>query len=547
MKLSLSGIQIRKSTLAVLFLFQFIILISMYFNAGTLFMWLWSILSFFPALIICFFVREKKYVLSSLALLFVSQQAVFIFANAPWGFTYGSDPINDFHTASVLSERAHFQLGQLSYASRLAYGYYPMLHLFSVILGDISNVPLIQVAMYAIPILNAVLTAFFLYYLNNDLFGLEGIQRNIATLFFGMSFYYTAFDSQFVRETFAFPLVLLSLLVFIRIAKSQNRAYVPIALILIFAVVLSHQISSYILLIIFAIIAMGFGLFQKNNRLYRLLFLVIIALGFYTSFVVLSFSATEWQYAIEGIQAIFNREGSYAILRSASTWRIFLSYAYYAILGIFIIVGGVQLLRNKKKDRLVISTLALFAIAFVLSVLLRFSTSADPWSWTYYMALRGTIWAFLGISVIAAIGVAYILRLNSNVSLKGFLVLLLIVCVLATGKFAQYPTLVTDSSSNLVTYQRYTATLWLKAEATHGSNILVAPYTVDMDAFDASRCMAPYAYLKEYFLDETNGHSYDKFSGYIPFVGRFFDQYKDLPNVQIIYDNGDTQVGYKGK
>jgi len=57
--------------------------------------------------------------------------------------------------------------------------------------------------------------------------------------------------------------------------------------------------------------------------------------------------------------------------------------------------------------------------------------------------------------------------------------------------------------------------------------------------------MAPYAYLREYFLNEKKGRSYDKFSGYIPFVGEYFDQYENSPNVQMIYSNGDTKVGYK--
>jgi hypothetical protein len=184
-------------------------------------------------------------------------------------------------------------------------------------------------------------------------------------------------------------------------------------------------------------------------------------------------------------------------------------------------------------------------LAFIVSTLLRLSTSADPWSWTYYMSLRGTIWAFIGISVVAAIGVTYILKL-SNINKMKFFALLIIISVSALGKFSQYPILITEPTDTPVTYSRYIAALWLKEETVHGTNILVAPES-NIDAFDASRCMAPYAYLKEYFLDETKGRTYEKFDGYVPFVGGFFDQYRYLPSVQIIYTDGDTEIGYKDR
>jgi ABC-type multidrug transport system fused ATPase/permease subunit len=380
--------------------------------------------------------------------------------------------------------------------------------------------------------------------LNHDLFGLDGVARNIATLLFEMGFYYTAFQSQFIRETLAFPLVLLSFWISVRIAKNKNRAYAPIAFILIVAVILSHQISSYLFFLILALMTLSFLVFRHNNRLSIFLFLTVAVLGAYTSFVALSFSATEWMFAFEGIQAILNKEGSYTILKSSSSLMVYLSLAHYAILSVCVLVGGIKLLKEKKKDLALLTIIAFFTLAFVISVLLRLSTSADPWSWTYYMGLRGTIWAFLGISVVATVAIVYIFKL-SKVSWKNSLALLFLVCILAVGKFSQYPPLITDSSNTPVTYPRYVAALWLKGETIHGSNMLVAPYQLDANAFEASRDMAPYAYLKEYFIEELKGRVYDGFRGYIPFVGDYFDQYKNGTDVHIIYSNGKVQVGYK--
>lgn len=536
----------RKVIFEILFPLQFIILIGTYLHARTPLAWIWSILSFIPAIIICLYANEKKYVLPSLVIFFVSQQAIFIFANPTWGFSFGGDAINDFQTALLMSERAHFELGQLGYSSRLSYSYYPMLHLFSVTLSSVSGVSLISVAHYFVPILNALLTTFSLYYLNHDLFGLEGRERNIATLFFQMSFYYTSFDSQFVRETFAFPFLLLSLWTAIRIAKLQFRENAIVAAIFFAGVVLSHNVSSYLLFVILAIMTLSFNVFYRNNRLNTPLFLMAIMLGAYTSFVVWTFSVRQAIYAYEGLQALFQKEGLPSVMRPYEPWRVNLAFTYYAIICAFTLIGGIKLLRQKRKNWVMVSVISFFLLSFLLSVLLRLSTSAHPWSFTYYMSLRGTIWAFIGISILSAIGVKFTLNLGVHISLKSYFAIVLIVCILAAGKFSQYPLLISDPTiAPDFTYPRYTTALWLKEEAVHGSNILVAPYESDMKAFEGSRSMAPYAYLREYFLDEAKGRSYDKFSGYIPLIGGFFDQYKDLPNVQIIYSNGDAEVGYK--
>jgi LPXTG-motif cell wall-anchored protein len=475
----------------------------------------------------------------------VSQQALVIFVNSGWGFAYGSDQINDFQTAELISENAHFQLGQLGYSSRLSYSYYPMLHIFSVAFQYVSGLQLTTIAVYLVPVLNALFVAIVLYYLNRDLFGLEGRTLNIATLLFQISFYYTSFDSQFVRESFAFPLVLFSLWIAARIASTQllkdGPRYAAIASISFVAVVLSHQISSYLFLTILAIMALGLRVFHRSSRLILPLLLIATLLGAYTLFVTADFTVTEGILAFEGLQAIFQREGSPTIQRLGDPLTRDLAYTQYAIIGVLLLIGGVLLLRRKRKDWMVISLLSFFLLAFVLCLVLRLSTPADPWSFTYYMSLRGTIWAFLGISVVAALGIAYVFRLN-RVSRKGVVVLTIIICILAAGKFAQYGTIVTGSSDLPLTYNRYASSQWLKLYTVNGSIILVAPSN-ESDAFEGSRSIAPYAYLKEYFLDAEHGRIYAKFHGYIPFIDAYFEQYKNLTGVNTMYSNGNTSIG----
>lgn len=547
MRPELHGVSIsskRARALDVLALFQLIVLVFIYQNARTPTLWGLSILSFLLAAIVCIFEPRNGRTLFSLVVLFITQQSIFISANPSWGFSFGSDQINDFHVASLMSERTHFELGKLTYATRYSYSDYPMLHLLSAILSTVSNVPLTLVAMYFVPILSASLAAFCLFYLNHDLFGLQGRERNLATMLFEMSFYYTSFGSQFVRETLAFPFVLMSLLAIARLTKRQSQGYNVVALVLVGATVLTHHISSYLLLAILIVMALSLYAFRHSKRLFLFVFLAAIEITAYISFVAPSLFASQVQNTLSGLQTIFNRGGSASVMRAYSASISYLSYAHYALLIMLVMLGGLKLLRGKNKDWYVLALLALFTCGFFLCVLLRLSTSADAWSWTYYMSLRGTTWAFLGISVVAAVGLCSVSRLG-NGAWRNILVFLLIICVLAAGKFSQDYRIVTDPSMASITYPRYVAAEWLKGETVHGSGILVPPYTQDYDAFEVSRSMAPYAYLSEYFLNEKEGYTYDKFIGYIPFVGTFFDQYTNSTHAQIVYDNGEVKIGSK--
>jgi hypothetical protein len=511
-------------------------------------MWIWAIASFVPAVLMCFLQVNEKYVVLSLVLLFVSQQAIFVFANPSWGFSFGSDQINDFHIASVLSQMTHFTLGQVGYVQRMSYSYYPMIHLFSVLMSDISAVPLITVALYAVPFLNPILVTIALFYLNSELFGLKGLERNIATLFFDISFYYTAFQSEFVRETFAFPMVMLCFLLLAKTAKSNNRSYSYIIILLVVVITLSHQVSSFLFVGILAVMAFAFAIFNKNSRLNRFFFIAAIALSAYTVFEALTFSSAELGMTVLGLAALFTRETSVTVLSSSSKILFYLSLSYYAVLGVLIVAGGWKLIREKKKNLAILFILSVFTAMFVLSVLLRLSTSASPWSWTYYMGLRGTIWAFVGVSVIASVGAVSILKFTSKTRIGMFL-LVLIVCLLAAGKFSQYPTLVTNASDQPITYTRYVGALWLRSNTFNATPILIAPYQQDPNGFEAARDMAPYAYLNEDFLG--NNGTIGQFYGYIPFVGSYFEQYLNSPIIinstiiQIVYNNGPVEVGYR--
>ncbi|MEM2507407.1 MAG: hypothetical protein QXF61_10240 [Nitrososphaeria archaeon] len=534
----------------ILIITQLLMLIATSLHTRTPLIWIWAISSFIPPAIVCVLTDKKRFVIPSLLLLYISQHAIFVFSQSPWGYNSGSDPINDLHVATVLSEEPHFTLGQVGYASRLSYSYYPLLHIFTVILSRLSGAPLSFMTVYFVPFVNSSLVCLFLYLLNKNLFGLYGRERGMATLLFGLCWYYTFFQSAFVRESFAFPLVLITLWIFMLIEKRPKVAWAALLPITFVAVILSHHISSYMFLAIIMLLALCYRIFYGNDQLSKPSLLMVVMLFAYISFVVMGLFSQQVKNFYNAFLEI-SLPGSTSIMRPYPVWRTYLARSYYMLIIIFAFIGGLKLLRNWRERRNFESiTIILFsALIFLLCTLLRLSISAHPWSWTYYMSLRGITWAFIGISILILLGVKTSLNLNldNRISRKKLFVVILIICVLAAGKFSQYPLKIDNPAiTPSVTFQWYIAALWLRNETVHGSYMLVAPYTLDMEAFEASRSIAPYAYLKEYFLDEIQyKNQYEKLIGYIPFVGNFYDQYEGSCSINIFYDNGEAKIGYK--
>lgn len=508
-------------------------------------MWLLSTVSFLPTVAVCLSVRKQHYALVSLVVLFVSQASIFVFSNPTWGIAAGHDPINDFHIASVIYESAHFQLGHVGYATMLSYSYYPLIHLFAVLFSKLSALPLSSIALYGPPFLNAGLVAFSLFLLDKEFFGLGSRARHLAVLMFATNWYYTSFQSGFVRETYAFPFALLTLVMANRIVKRPRWEYTTLFLAFFLTVTLSHFFSSYILFAILVVIALGYRFSSKKNNLLRPLTIAGVVLLFYTSFVALDYAVRQGKYVIEGLQALFTRNQTISVLSSHAFLTRYLAFSYYVIILLLVLVGGIFFLMSKNQRRKTeVFALCIFCVSFfLLSVVLRLSTSADAWSFTYYMSLRGTIWAFLGISFLISLGLSKVFKLDEHVTSKAFAAIMLIVLILSMGKFAQYSLLISDTNLSLpLDYSKYVASYWLKSEALHGSNLLVASDKVNFQAFETARSMAPYAYLKEYFLASS---TYSTFKGYIAFVDPYYEEYRSERDVNIVYSNGEVDIGLR--
>ena len=119
------------------------------------------------------------------------------------------------------------------------------------------------------------------------------------------------------------------------------------------------------------------------------------------------------------------------------------------------------------------------------------------------------------------------------------------------GKFSQYNPIISDPTiTPAVTTQRYAGAIWLRNVSIHGSSLFVPSYKSDFQAFEIARSFAPYAYLTEYFADVNE--TVDDFSGYILLVDNSTvlvgnSSVLENPFVNIIYSNGEIQIGYKAR
>ena len=527
----------RTNIVLLCILFQLIILFGIYMFSRSQFTFIFSVISYIPSLFVLLFSKKRKLFLLSVSLLFFSQHSLFLSAQPLWGYASGSDSISDLNIALNLNDQSHFEFGDIGY-SRTYYSFYPVMHIFAVILSKISAISIMSIAKFVVPIINAILSSVSLYLLYGEIIADEKLRR-LAVLTFSISWYYTLFHANFLREAYAFPISLLIIYSYIKILNKKYE-YMFLTYVLFISLAYTHHVTTYMTIIISAVLFMGHYMYEKQTRgLYPVLFMIVILL-ISTAEIYPDVTINYLLNTVLSLENIF-QTGTLTILPHRSLLTVLMSYSYYGIVGLVGLLGARApnfILKMKEtKERVYLPFILLFCILFIASVLLRISATAQ---WSYYMSHRAIIWAFLGGSILVVYGVDFLSSFISNKNLK-YILVISIFCILAIGKFSQYPLVISDNSiSQPVSFLRFQSALWLKENAIEGSLFLIS-YSGNVSNSPA-RHMSPYSNLRNYNLDWRN---YEDFYGYMPFVGPFYSQYVNSPNVAVIYSNGEISIGYK--
>lgn len=201
-------------------------------------------------------------------IIFLFSLRVLIMLRTPsWGFSLASDSSYGLKLSESISVAGKWSPG---IPAELAdYSSFPALHLWTVILSEISGINMVIIAQFILPVISGALIIIFLY------IGLKssGINMQVsimAAFIFCLNTMFMFFDEGYTHETFALIFYAMYIMVFLKIAfkMHSDRRFILVGLIACFSTIFSHHWSGYNL-IIFSIFSLVFPFFYA--RMYRLI------------------------------------------------------------------------------------------------------------------------------------------------------------------------------------------------------------------------------------------------------------------------------------
>jgi hypothetical protein len=252
----------------------------------------------------------------------------------------------------------------------------------------------------------AVLALFALYEL------LSGSARiaSVGVLLYVSNPHFAFFDSQFAYESLAIPLVAFALVVIARRSMLKEHGHwtlLPIGLLGILAVVITHHVSSYVLLLVLLIWSVVSVLDTswepESGRLMAITLFTLAAIVLWTWFVAfgtLNYLVSPLRSGIDNLANLISGEAAarplFHSVPPPPIWTRVASIASVVLVLLALPFGLLRIWRAGGMSALVV-TLALLASSYPFVQALRFSSA------TLTFATRGTAYVFLGVGFVAAL------------------------------------------------------------------------------------------------------------------------------------------------
>lgn len=534
----------------LVFLLQIAIVAVVYIYTRSSMLWLLIPTSFILVVYVFFDLnlKSKRIILILLFLLFLTQHIPWLSLHGPFGFSISSDAINDLHVALSLSEKDHFEIGDVGNVYRSSrYSFNLSIHLLTVIVNRITNISIELLATKIIPIILCLATVLGLYLLYN-IFILNALDTSIvfmSMLIYATNYFYVFKHSQFIREVYAFPLALICLYILFKKAlyKKNQIWYSLIFILLILSVIIAHQFTSLVMvaLVIYFLICVMVADRKLDSKIVNISILVFCMTLTYSIYVATTYFSQQitatWNSFAQFLIALTTKDltttESFGLMQRNNVWVQLVSYGYYIVIYPFAVLG---FLSAKKYN--ISSTarwfLSLMLIVLPMAALLRLSSQE---MWMYSLSVRSNTWSLIGISFFAAIGaieIARMLKIN-----KKFIVYVLI-AFLSVSSLSQQDNAIRDGDRELfINQQRYIAANWVKSYSDEEKQILIAPSKEFPISYEIMGDFAPYAFRKEYFLDWS---PIKRFNGYVP-ITKNMDYQLGVKHM-LIYENGDLELGF---
>lgn len=244
---------------------------------------------------------------------------------------------------------------------------------------------------------------------------------SLGVLLYASNPHFVFFDSQFAYESLGIPLVAFTLVAIARhtLHSDQDhlttvpRSLVPLSLLGICAVVVTHHVSAYVLLVILAtwsvVSLLNTSWEVQSGRLTAMTAFTIAAILGWTWFVAsntLDYLAGPLRNGLENLAALISGEAAARELfqsNAAPAWVRVASFLSVIVILLVLALGLRRIWRAAGISALVV-TLALLASSYPFVQALRFSSA------TLTLATRSAPYVFLGVGLVAALALPALQR-----------------------------------------------------------------------------------------------------------------------------------------
>lgn len=252
----------------------------------------------------------------------------------------------------------------------------------------------------------AVLALFALY----ELLGGSSRIASVGVLLYASNPHFAFFDSQFAYESLGIPLAAFALVAIARRSMLPGRGHwtlLPIGLLGIFAVVITHHVSSYVLLLVLAtwsiVSILDTSWERETGRLIAITLFTLAAIVGWTWFVAfgtLDYLVSPLRSGIENLANLISGESAarslFHSVPPAPLWTRVASIASVVLILLALPFGLRRIWRAGGMSALAV-TLALLASIYPFVQALRFSSA------TLTLATRAAAYVFLGVGFVAAL------------------------------------------------------------------------------------------------------------------------------------------------
>jgi len=429
---------------------------------------------------------NRKIRIFSVALLSVCVLLTYPLFSTTYGYPVGRDSIYSYQLCNIVYSDEHWNVSAATGIAK-QYTHYPAMHIFIVTVSKITDIPLINIFAWTLPVLRLLLIPTLIFLIFR-----EFLDEKLSLLCVFLYLTNPSLINWIHHEGFAIIFFMMSLYIAIKLMKTPTPTLIILNLIFGLILVMSHHFTAYIWLFWTAALFIsskipkrfleGYNIDSEKyvymSDSYILFFLVaFLSWGMYVTNLDL-FSHINIEEILFNIFSPFSH-----ITRPSSAGISFRFYEKILIYSAMMLLGFYTLVGTRKSLRMIFNKEPsynekfplFFIVNFVFSISL-IVASASLWATEYYfILLRIFEFAYIGLIPVAVFGIMRISNkggLYKNLIVPLSLIIILIGGNIMNGGFRYYYTdrsVVSCTNPLFMIPDIYEASIWFKDNYKGGS------------------------------------------------------------------------------